>query len=113
MKRLWTWIKEHKNWDWLLGIFMLLVVVVIILEIINPCTLPIKSSPTSTTTAYTTRADCTHAMELHAAEVDRLHDRNERNLTELIIAREQLKLREQLDMDGFVGDSPLIPSEGD
>ena len=97
MKQFWNWIKE---WPAL----VIIIVVGLLLYISLGFVLVnwYLGQPTPPKTAYTTRADCTHAMELHAAEVDRLHDRNERNLIELIIVREQLKIMDSIRMDGFV-----------
>jgi len=94
MKRLWTWLRGI-CWFEMIGVCFAIIIAVlfmrgmILYDMANP---PLKA----------TTCNCTQIKATHAAEVERLHNRNERNLTELIIAREQLKIREQLDMDGFV-----------
>jgi len=82
-----------ENTHWAVTWFILAVAILITYGVLT-------HEPTLTTT--TTHADCTHMAELHEKEVERLLDRTLNLQTELIMAQEELKIREQLDMDGFV-----------
>jgi len=91
MKRLWTWLNEPRKTTHLAVLVWLMAFTILAYH--NSTLISLENC------AYLSGKQ---TVASHAAEISRLHDRNDRNLTELIIAREKIKLWESITMYDFV-----------